>query len=337
MSEENTPDVTEEYVEEPIDSIVAEFADVLGFGAPPPEKQEPTPAKPAETQATEPDQAGAPAAEPEEVVNTNDVPVDPLATTSDKSQVIAERAEAEAARRDAAKQAEVEREQAIAQAKSEAAAEVYKQMRLNPQRWAAEAREQGIDPGELAMHMYRVALGDDAPPELVKRTQQGPEAIMSEVDRRFAEQEARLAERERQIELKAIANSYESFVNNVPESEKYLHAAAKNGSDKLKQNLYQIADAMANANEGKYPTVSELTAEYNRQVEEIVNLHKLQETSTESPATPSSPKSQQKSQPTLSENLSDRRSADPEQEDLSDEALEQSALEYLKQHPIEVF
>lgn len=343
MQQEDTPtaapEETTEYVEESTDSIIADFTDILGLAQP--EKPQPTEAQPEETSTEAPPsvEAGAPAVELEHEpateavpVNTNDAAVDPLATSSDKSQVIADKAAIEAAKRDT----EQAQKQAIEQARAEARQEVYKDLRLDPQRWLAENAEAlGIPVGEFAMHAYRVALGDQAPPELVKRTQRGPDAIMSEVERRFAEQEKRLEQRERELEIRATAQRYEEFINNVPEQHAYMRAAAETNRDVLKQNLFNIADAYAEQN-GRYPTTSELAAEYNRQVDQVVKLHKLN-ASTPAPAPLSKTEQPQPKKPaaTLSESMSDRRSGESSEEDLTDEALERAAYDYLQQNPIQ--
>lgn len=309
-----------------IESVVNEFTDVLGLGGTPPVAAPPEPQAEPQTEQAAPEQTGDQAAD---VETTEAVETTPPITPKDQSQVIEERANAEAAKRNA----ELAQKQAIEQARTEAIQEVYKQARLDPVRWAESLAEQGLDIGQVAMAAYRVALGDKAPPELIKRTQKGPDAIMSEMERRLAEQEQKFEQKQRDLELRQIALGYEEYLSAVPESEPYLKAAVAKNRDAVKQNLFNIADAYAQQN-GRYPNPRELTAEYNRQLTELAELHGIPLTpSTPAPAAPSSPKvaqPQTKQPQTLSENLSDRAHREAPAEDLSDEALEASAIEWFR-------
>ena len=348
MSEENTPVEAPESTEEAtfeeaatdFNSFVSDYADVLGLGIAETKRSaftEPEDEPQAEAKETEPepeqtgttdnpdDQAeGTLSAAAAEATSTNLAP-------DDKSQVIAERAAREEAKRNSELAQKQQLEQAVEKARTEALEEFLKPARIDPVAWAEQLEARGQDVGQLAMALYRVALKDAAPPELIKRTQKGPEALMSEMDRRFAEQERKFAERERQFELKQIALSYQQAITDVEDP--LIKAAASKNRGALEQNLYNIADAMAAANEGKYPTKSELFAEYKRQVQEVMDLHGISSSQAvkEVAAPQSTPdKRAAPETTTLSENLADRRSADPElDDDLDDpEVREREAVKY---------
>jgi len=338
VSTEVTPDAATEGEKEVnynspeyIDSVIKDFSGVLGFG----EKQESASEESTKTEETSTgEQAGDKATEQAKAAPEEQEPT--RTPAEDQSQVIAQKAEAEAKAREEAKVTEKAQTQAITEARAQAVKEVQTAIRINPQRWLEDNAEGIGDIGEFAMHAYRVALGDQAPPELVKRTSsRGSESIMGEVERKFEMLRAENAEALKNVELKATAAGYDAYVKNLPEIDdnKHFKAALENDAEGTRSRLFNIADTMAGVSEGKYPNAEQVVTEYVRQVEEIIKLHNLVP-STEQSAQPSTPTEQpepKETKITLTNDLADLSSTASAQAPLQGDELVEDALKWMEE------
>lgn len=311
--QENSNEVAPETTSEPdLDTIANEF-----FG-----EESTSEETEAETQGSE-EQTGAEATNSEEaeVPDTTSIePPEPL-----ESEALALLADREEKLRQAKKQFEAEQEQTRQQVQDQIKQEFARMLANDP---AGFLEQMGLTDraGDLAMHLYAVELGDDAPPELLEKTAKSGEL------RELRETKARLEQLEQaqqqmlaQFEARQILGEYQAYVENVsPDEYPYL---SKEDPSELIQRLADFGDAIYEQR-GRYPSAAEVAKIAEAQVAKVVNKYLPQSTAETKPLEQAANKTQPV---TISDDLSDKSRNEPSYEEDEEAHIQNVISEWVVQ------